>query len=240
MTEVHPTAVIGDGVELGERVRIGPHVVLLGPAEIGDDCWIGPSCVIGTPPEIAGVEHNSWSGEPLASPGVRIGAGTVIRELSTIHQGSHRTTTVGAGCWVLNRTYIAHDCLVGDEVTLSAGTTLGGHVRIGDRANLGMNVVVHQRRVIGPGTMVGMGAAVTRDVPPHAIAYGNPVRLHGANVVGMRRAAIPDEHVDELDRAYASGVVPTVPPASLGASFEWWAVADPAKPLGVRAAPVPD
>jgi UDP-N-acetylglucosamine acyltransferase len=240
LTEVHPTAMVGDGVELGERVRVGPHVVLLGPAEIGDDCWIGPSCVIGTPPEIAGLEHNSWSGVPLESPGVRIGAGTVIRELSTIHQGSHRTTTVGAGCWLLNRVYVAHDCLVGDEVTLSAGTSLGGHVEIGDRANLGMNVVVHQRRVIGPGTMVGMGSAVTRDVPPHAIAYGNPARLNGVNVVGMRRAAVPDEHIDELQRAYASGVVPAVPPASLAPAFEWWAVANPAKPLGRRPAGVPD
>ncbi|RZS45167.1 UDP-N-acetylglucosamine acyltransferase [Herbihabitans rhizosphaerae] len=228
---VHPSAVIGDGVKLGTGVTVGPHAVLLGPIEVGDDCWIGPGCVIGTPPEITGVDHPSEWSAPRDAPGVRIGARTVIRELSTIHAGSYRPTTIGADCWLLNRVYVAHDCLIGDRVTLSAGVSLGGHIQVGDGVNVGMNAVVHQRRVIGPGAMVGMGSAVSRDVPPFAKAYGSPVRLHGVNAVGMSRSGIADSDVAVLASAYEQGRPPVELPASLVAAFAWWTAAEPARPL---------
>jgi UDP-N-acetylglucosamine acyltransferase len=237
VTQVHHTALVGDGVELGERVVIGPQVVLVGAARIADDCWIGPGCVIGTPPEIIGIEHNRHWQAPLPLHGVRIGPRTVVRELSTIHQGSRRPTRIGADCWLLNRVYLAHDCQVGNRVTLSAGTSLGGHVLVGDEANVGMNAVVHQHRMIGPGAMVGMGSVVTRDVPPYAMAFGNPARLHGVNEVGMRRAGVPDEDILLLDADYRDGRMPPVPPAALVSAFEWWAAGAPERPMVAAAAP---
>lgn len=231
MSKVHPSAFVGEGVELGERVTIGPNAVVLGPARIGDDVWIGPGCVIGTPPEISSEPHNrAWDGE-LAHIGVEIGPRTVIRELSTIHQGSYRPTRIGADCWLLNRVYVAHDCQVGDAVTLSAGTSLGGHIQVGDRVNVGMNAVVHQRRIIGPGAMVGMGSAVTRDVPPFAKAYGSPAKLHGVNAVGMTRSGVPEDVVRLLDAAYAELRVPSEIPESLTEAFAWWNSVEPARPL---------
>jgi UDP-N-acetylglucosamine acyltransferase len=218
---------------LGERVTVGPHAVLLGPCRIGDDCWIGPGCVIGTPPEITSALHNrAWDGE-LAHCGVEIGPRTVIRELTTIQQGSVRPTRIGADCWLLNKVYVPHDCHIGDGVTLSATVSLGGHVRVGADANLGMNAVVHQGRVIGHGAMVGMGSAVTRDVPPYAKAFGNPVRLHGVNSVGMARLGIAKGAVGFLAAAYTEGRVPDAAEVreSLAAAVAWWAAAQPARPL---------
>lgn len=231
MTDVHPTAVLGDGVELGERVVVGPHAVIMGPAVIGADCWIGPGCVIGTPAEITSVEHNREWQSPLPLSGVEIGPRTVVRELSTIHQGSYRPTRIGADSWLLNRVYVAHDCQLGDRVTLSAGVSLGGHILVGAGVNVGMNAVVHQRRVIGPGAMVGMGAAVTRDVPPYALAYGNPVRLNGVNKVGMSRAGIEDEAIERLAADYADGRLPQDLPESVFEAFSWWKAAEPARAL---------
>lgn len=233
MSRIHHTAVIGDGVEIGTDVSIGPHAVILGPAWIGDECWIGPGAVIGTPPEITSARQNlAWRGE-LAHHGVRIGARVVIRELSTIHQGSWRPTQIGSDTRVFNRVYVAHDCQIGDDVTLSAGTSLGGHVMVGDRATVGMNVTVHQRRVIGPGAMVGMGAAVTRDVPPFAKAYGCPVRLRGANTVMLTRMGIAEAATRGVRDAYANSQEPDradLPEALVGA-FDWWTMAAPAQPL---------
>lgn len=233
MRQVHATSLVGDGVLLGERVTVGPHAVLVGPCRIGDDCWIGPGAVIGTPPEITSARHNrAWDGE-LAHCGVEIGPRTVVRELTTIQQGSVRPTRIGADCWLLSKVYVPHDCHIGDGVTLSATVSLGGHVRVGDDANLGMNAVVHQGRVIGDGAMVGMGSAVTRDVPPYAKAFGNPVRLHGVNAVGMARLGIAKNAVDFLAAAYTQGRVPGTAevPESLVAAFEWWAAAQPDRPL---------
>ena len=225
---IHPTAVVTDDVELGERVVLGPHAVVLGPCRIGDDVQVGPGCVIGSPPELTSARQNlAWAGDP-AHFGVEIGAGTVVRELSTIQQGAFATTRIGAGCWLLTRTYIAHDCVLGDEVTTSAGVTLGGHVRIGDGANLGMNATVHQRRVVGPGTMIGMSAVVTRDVPPFAKAYGSPARVRAANTVGAGRRGVAPPAVDELDRAYRTGAVPELGAGDdpvLAAAGRWWSAA---------------
>lgn len=204
---IHPSAIIGDGVRLGADVKIGPSAVILGPAVIGDRVWIGPGVVIGTPPEISTLTQNAaWAGE-LDHKGVEIGDDTVIRELSTIHQGSLRTTRVGARTWVLNSCYIAHDCLVGDGVTLSAGTRLGGHVQVGDYANLGMNSVVHQRRVIGAGAMVGMGTPISRDVPPFAKAYGSPPRVHGVNEYALKRLGVSKAQIEQLHDAILDGDV---------------------------------
>jgi UDP-N-acetylglucosamine acyltransferase len=204
---IHPSAVIGDGVRLGVDVKIGPAAVILGPAVIGDRVWIGPGVVIGTPPEISTLAQNAaWAGD-LDHKGVEVGRDTVIRELSTIHQGSLRPTRVGAGTWVLNSCYIAHDCTVGDHVTLSAGTRLGGHVQVGDYANLGMNTVVHQRRIIGGGAMVGMGTPISRDVPPFAKAYGNPPRVHGVNEYALKRLGVSVTMIERLRDAILDGDV---------------------------------
>jgi UDP-N-acetylglucosamine acyltransferase len=221
---VHPTAVVGPGVELGTGVEIGPHAVLLGPCRIGDGVRIGAGCVIGSPPELtSAVQNAAWTGD-LHHHGVEIGPGTVVREMSSVQQGSRAPTRIGAGCWLLSRAYVAHDCELGDGVTISAGAALGGHARIGSGANLGMNATVHQRRVVGPGSMVGMSAVVTRDVPPFGKAYGSPARVHGGNTVGMARRGVAERDAAALDAAYRAGRVPADPgpDAVLVVAWRWW------------------
>ena len=54
MNHIHPSVVIGPGVEIGTGNTIGPGTVLLGPLTLGDDNWIGPLVAIGTPGEMRG------------------------------------------------------------------------------------------------------------------------------------------------------------------------------------------
>lgn len=221
---IHPTAVIGRSVTLGADVTVGPYAVLTGPLTVGDRCWIGAGSVLGAPPEILGADHpNDWN-EAAPHRGVVIGPDTVIRELATVHQGSERVTTIGSGCFVMNRVAVEHDVQIGDRCVLSAGATFAGHVSVGAGVNIGMHTVVHQRRVIGDGVMAGMGTVVVKDVPPFAKVFGNPVALRGANTVGMTRSGYADADVDVVSRLYDSGRLPTAEevPAPLRASFEWW------------------
>lgn len=198
-------AFIGPGVELGERVTIAPGAVLLGPCLVEDDAWIGGGAQLGAPPEMTDHAQNAaWAGD-LTHAGVRIGRGAVIREGAVIHQGSYRATTVGAGSWVLNRAYLAHDVLLGDDSTVSAGVSIGGHCVIGARVNIGMNASVHQRTFIGAGCMVGMGTPLARDLPPYVKAYGSPARIHGLNAIGMQRHGIDADQISALRAAYEAG-----------------------------------
>jgi UDP-N-acetylglucosamine acyltransferase len=184
---IHPTAVIGVGVELGADNVIGPFSVLVGPSLIGDGNWIGPHVTIGTPAEHRDEPHPvGWDGEQ-AGHGVHIGHRNRIREYVSIHQGTASPTRVGDDCYLLARCHVGHDCRVDDDVTLACAAQLGGHTHVWAHATVGLGALVHQRGRIGPGAMVGMGAAVRTEVPPFTVAVGSPARTSGMNEVGLRR-----------------------------------------------------
>ena len=221
---IHPTAVIGADVLIGAGVTVGPNAVLTGPLEIGDECWIGAGAVLGSSPRDPRARYTRHRGRSAPVCGIRIGARTTIRELSTVHQGSERRTEIGEDCFVMNRVGIEHDVQIGDRCVVSSGTTLAGHVSVGDGVNLGMHTVAHQRRVIGSGSMIGMGTVVVKDVPPFSKAFGNPVSLHGVNRIGMSRSGIADADISAIEAVYAAGSFGTSPaiPDSLSEAFTWW------------------
>ncbi len=76
--------------------------------------------------------------------------------------------------------YVAHDCVIGDFVTFSPGVKCNGHVVIEDHAYVGTGAIIKDGTdkpiVIGRGSIVGMGAVVTKSVAPGAIVIGNPAR----------------------------------------------------------------
>lgn len=231
---VHETAYLGPGVELGERVVVGPFAVLLGPLQVGDDVWIGPGVHLGGPPEISTSRHNvPWEGD-LDHHEVRIGARTRLRDGVTIHHGSVGPTLVGSDCHLFTRAYVAHDVQIGDRVTLTAGTSVGGHATIRSGANLGLNVSVHQRRVVGALAMVGMGTTVIRDVPPYATVYGVPPRVRGINAFGMRRAGFSDADIEAVRAAYAAGEREEGAdgiPSPIREELAWWAQVPERRPM---------
>lgn len=204
MNRIHPTAIVGDDVVLGDDNTIGPFCVLSGDVTIGDGNWLGAGVVIGAPPEVRSFEHPK-EGED-AGAGVIIGSGNVIREYAQIHGGLKAATRLGDGGFLMNQVYVAHDGWIGDRVTMASSTLLAGHVSVGDGANLGLGSNVHQFRTIGAGAMVGMGAVVTRDLPPFAMAYGSPARVHGANRVGLERQGVGVDVVAAIQRAYETGI----------------------------------
>ena len=226
---VHATAFVGPGVSLGRDVVVGPYAVLLGPLTVADAVWIGPGAHLGGPPEIATFRHNEpWAGD-LDHHEIRIGPRTRIRDGVAIHHGSMRPTLVGADCLLFTHSYVAHDVQVGDGVTLSAGVTVGGHATIRDNANLGLNVMVHQRRSIGAGAMVGMGTAVTRDVPPYATAYGIPPRVQGLNEFLLRKQGHADETIAGIRSWYRGH--PGRLPSEIERELCWWEVLTDRRPM---------
>ena len=223
--QVHPTAVVGPGVELGADNVVGPYAVVTGPCRIGSRNWIGAHAVIGAAPEIRGHAPGLPWADDNDDAGVEIGDDTTVREFATLHRGTLRPTRVGSRCFVMNKVHVGHDAVVGDDVTLAVSAILGGHVEVGDGANLGLAAVVHQRRVVGPGAMVGMGAVVTRDVPPYAKAYGAPSRVRGVNEVGMSRRGIGTGDIAAVAERYGAGPADDaawVPPEALRPAWEWW------------------
>lgn len=202
---IHPSALVGENVQLGTGISIGPNAVILGPAIINDDVWVGANSVIGAPPEIANTNLNlAWDRE-IAHEGVVIESHAVVREGVVIHQGSIRTTVIGEGALILNRSYIAHDTKIGSSAVISAGVSVGGHCVIGSFSNLGMNASVHQKTIIGAGAMVGMSTPVVKNVPPFSKVYGSPIRLAGANSFLLAKKGFTENEISAIQEIYCLG-----------------------------------
>jgi len=71
---------------------------------------------------------------------------------------------------------VGHHSVIGKYCTLGHQVFLGGHVTIEDGVFLGSGCKIKPGLTVGEGALVGMGAVVTKDVPPNEIWIGNPAR----------------------------------------------------------------
>jgi UDP-2-acetamido-3-amino-2,3-dideoxy-glucuronate N-acetyltransferase len=149
---IHPTAVIdGPDTHIGSDTRVWHFVHVMPGAYIGDRCSIGQGCFIGR---------------------VRIGHGCRIQNNVSVYDGVTLEDDVflGPSCVFTNvkhprahvqrkdafaRTLVCKGATVGANATIVCGVTLGEYA------------------------MIGAGAVVTADVPPHALVVGVPGRRSG-------------------------------------------------------------
>ncbi len=195
--EIGAYSIIGADVTLGEGNWIGPHVVIKGPTRIGRDNKIFQFASVG--------ECTQALGEDPEKGELEIGDRNTIREYATINRGSekHRgLTTIGDENLFMAYTHVAHDCVIENKAVFSNGTSLGGHVEIGQNAVLGGFTLVHQFVRIGAHSFSGMGTAVNRDVPPYITVAGNHASAYGINKEGLRRRGYDQDTIRALHRAY--------------------------------------
>lgn len=216
---IHSTALVSPKAELGDGNTIGPFVEISDHVVLGNDNWIGTGAVIGAAPEVRSWDLAATHEGDATGHSLFVGDHNVFREYVQIHRGWRASTVLGNDLFLMNQVYVAHDCELGDGVTMASSVLLAGHVVIGAHGNLGMGASVHQRTHIGGGAMIGMGSVVTRDVPPYAKAYGNPARVVGINQVGMERSGLPREAIDVLALAYQTPQVDADSLAAIAVSF---------------------
>jgi len=195
--EIGPYSVIKGDVFIGAGTRIGPHVVIDPYVTIGPNCQIYQYAAIGAVPQSL-----KFEGEKTY---VKIGQRSIIREFVTIHRGTAfggGITEIGEDNFLMAYTHVAHDCRIGNHVVLANNATLGGHIAIGNNATVGGLVAIHQYARIGEHAFVGGKAAVVKDIPPFMIAAGDRARLHGLNIVGLKRAGFSPNALTQLKKTY--------------------------------------
>jgi len=195
--EIGPFSVIGPDVQIGARSRIGSHVVIEGPTRIGTDNALHSFSSFGGPPQ-----DKKFEGEVTE---LIIGDRNTIREFCTFNRGTRQgggVTRIGNDNWIMAYVHIAHDCMVGRNVTMANGATLAGHVEVADFVTLGAFTVVHQFCSIGCHAFTAMGTVVFKDVPPYVTASGNSASPHGINTEGLRRHEFTPVAIRALRQAY--------------------------------------
>jgi UDP-N-acetylglucosamine acyltransferase len=213
--KIHPTAVVEDGAQLAGDVAIGPfcnvganvvlhegvrlisHAVVMGRTEIGARTVVYPQAVLGGDAQMR-----------KASPAnveLRVGADNIIREGVTLSMGSvagSGLTSIGDRCYLMASSHVGHDCRVGNDVTLSNGVLLAGHVVVEDGVIFGGLAAVQQFGRVGRYAFISGLSGVSTDVIPYGIAIGLHVRLGGLNLIGLKRRNIPRANIHALRAAY--------------------------------------
>jgi UDP-N-acetylglucosamine acyltransferase len=96
--------------------------------------------------------------------------------------------------------HVAHDCVVGENVVMANGATLGGHCVVGTQAFLAGGAMIHQFVRIGRLAIVSGNEALTHDAPPFsAVRYRG---LKGYNAVGCKRAGMSRETIHAVRAAF--------------------------------------
>ncbi|NND35609.1 MAG: acyl-ACP--UDP-N-acetylglucosamine O-acyltransferase [Gammaproteobacteria bacterium] len=212
---IHPTAVISSTARVGDEVRIGAYTVVGPKVEIGSGCDIGSHCVLKGPTTLGpnnriysfasigdDPQDKKFAGEDTR---LEIGSGNTIREYCTINRGTTQdegVTSLGNDNWIMAYAHIAHDCRLGDHIIMANGSTLGGHVHVGDYAMLSAFAAIHQFCRVGAHSFVGAYGGIAKDVPPYVLVFGTPPKPRGINSEGLQRRGFTAEQVRNLKEAY--------------------------------------
>lgn len=213
-THIHPTAIIEAGAQLGTDVVIGAYAYVGHKAVIGDrtvlhhhanvegittlgaECEVFPFACVGTKTH----DLKFKGGEP----GLIVGDRNVFREYVSVHGATNdgEFTRMGHDNVLLAYAHIAHDCVVGNNLVMSAQSALAGHVIVEDNVNIGWGSGVHQFCRIGAYAMIGGMSKAVQDVPPYIIADGNPAIARSINKVGLERHGFTIEQLEAIKHAF--------------------------------------
>jgi sugar O-acyltransferase (sialic acid O-acetyltransferase NeuD family) len=108
---------------------------------------------------------------------VQMGTGAILSPFVTLTSN----ISIGRQFHANIYSYVAHDCTIGDFVTFAPSVKCNGNVVIEDHAYIGTAATIRQGTpnsplVIGRGAVIGMGAVVTKSVPPGLTVVGNPAK----------------------------------------------------------------
>jgi len=162
--QVHASAVIDPGAEIGAGCRIWHFVHVCAGARIGRGVTLGQ--------------------------GVFVGARAVIGDGCRIQNN----VSVYDGVILEEQVFVGPSAVFTNVVNPRAALDRRAeflHTRVGRGATLGANCTIVCGVSIGPGAFIGAGAVVTRDVPAHALMTGVPARRSGWMSAAGHRLALP-------------------------------------------------
>lgn len=177
--QVHPTAIVDEGAELGEGTRVWHWVHVCGGARIGAGCSLGQNVFVGND--------------------VVIGDRVKIQNNVSVYDAVRIEDDVFCGpSMVFTNVYNPRSAI---ERKSEYRPTV---VRKG--ASLGANCTIVCGTTVGRYAFIGAGAVINRDVPDYALMVGVPARRAGWMCeCGVRLKGDGEVRCDECGRAYRIG-----------------------------------
>jgi UDP-2-acetamido-3-amino-2,3-dideoxy-glucuronate N-acetyltransferase len=156
---IHPSAEVSTNAHIGAGTRIWRQVYVREFAHIGDQCNIGTGVYI--------------------DARVRIGSRVKIQNYVSVFEGVSLEDGVFVGPHVCftNDLYPRAVTPDGKLKSVEDWEITPTLVRYG--ASIGAGSIILCGVTIGSYALIGAGSMVTRNIPPHALVFGNPARHHG-------------------------------------------------------------
>ena len=229
--QVDPTAYIGPHCVLGERVRIGPGVVLLGGNHLGDDCVLGEQCRL--------FPNVVLYGRTVLGRRVRIHAGSIIGSDGfgyVLDQGVHRkvpqvgqviihddveiganvtidraalgATVVGKGSKIDNLVQIAHNVTIGEHTIVVAQVGIAGSTKVGSFVTIAGQAGLAGHLRIGDRVVLAAQSGVMHNIPEGQKWMGSPAqpdRVTKRQLLALEKLPELLRRVAELERNQRGG-----------------------------------
>ena len=189
--EIHLTAIIHPEAKIGNNVSIGPYSVI-GKAIIGDNCKIdshvriyddvemGHDCVVKSGAVLGGAGfgyERDEDGNKFRFPQIgqlKMGDYVEVGSNTCIDRGALSDTIIGDYTKINNLCHIAHNNKIGRNVSITGCVNISGSNIIDDNVWIAPNSSIRGWIHVGEGAIIGMGAVVVKDIPPHETWVGNP------------------------------------------------------------------
>ncbi len=193
--------VVGEGVSIGRRSRLGRRVSVLAQTTIGADNVIADGCVLGGAPQ-----DIKYAGELSL---LVIGDRNFFGRCVTAHIGTKAggsLTRIGNDNTLADNSHVAHDCYVDEGVRLGRNVLLAGHVHVESGAVVDDFAAAHHFTTIGRYARVRPRTPIRRDVPPYTL-FGTensdwkPAAVGGIHDEGIRAAKLSPADEKDLRRA---------------------------------------
>lgn len=98
-------------------------------------------------------------------PDLNVGENCFIFEDNTIQP----FVTIGNNCVLWSGNHIGHHTVIKDHVFITSQVVISGCCEIGEHSFFGVNSTIRDETIIGPETLVGMGAVITKDTPSQSV-----------------------------------------------------------------------
>ena len=202
MNNIHPTAIIGSNVTLGDNNTIGAFSLIEGNTTIGNNNSIGPHTAIGVEP--TDTKHIDFE---FGIPKLIIGDNNIIREFSVIEQPCYEAESrICNGVFLMQGVHLSHDNILQDNVVVTNQCVIGGIAKILEGADLGMGCTVNQYSVIGHYSIVATGAPCMKNVRPFSRYIPNkPISV---NLYALKKYGFMD-YVEEITSYVMEEAQPT-------------------------------
>ena len=170
---IHPSSFKDDSAIIGDNTKIWHFSHILKNTSIGQNCSFGQNCVVG--------------------PNVKIGNGVKVQNNISIYEGVECEDDVFLGPSMVFTNVINPRSFIVRKTEFKKTLIKKG-------SSIGANATVVCGVTIGEYALIGAGSVVTKDVPPFALFYGNPGKLHGwVSKAGNKLSFKNNEATDDFD-----------------------------------------